>query len=112
MYAVNLLVLLQLSPVEFSHRNRLAFGNAVAKSEICPKTGLSLRMVWTSQACGQRDQLSIFGKQIAASAIIKWKWELAVMDDGDMDIAVAAAAFGGTGQKCKNKWLIAAGQLD
>ena len=52
------------------------------------------------------------GKQIAQSAIgnlTKLQMEmgsknaLAVMDDGDMDIAVAAAlggAFGGTGQKC------------
>lgn len=52
------------------------------------------------------------GKQIAQSAIgnltkvqmeMGSKNALAVMDDGDMDIAVAAAlggAFGGTGQKC------------
>ena len=52
------------------------------------------------------------GKQIAASAIgnlTKLQMEmgsknaLAVMDDGDMDLAVACAlggAFGGTGQKC------------
>ena len=52
------------------------------------------------------------GKQIAASSITNLtkiqmemgsKNALAVMDDGDMDIAVAAAlggAFGGTGQKC------------
>jgi len=52
------------------------------------------------------------GKQIAASAITNLtkiqmemgsKNALVVMDDGDMDIAVAAAlggAFGGTGQKC------------
>jgi acyl-CoA reductase-like NAD-dependent aldehyde dehydrogenase len=52
------------------------------------------------------------GKQIAATAIANLtkiqmemgsKNALAVMDDGDLDIAVAAAlggAFGGTGQKC------------
>jgi len=52
------------------------------------------------------------GKQIAATAITNLtkiqmemgsKNALAVMDDGDLDIAVAAAlggAFGGTGQKC------------